>query len=181
MYNVIHHTTTIFMSPEVHEYTIRPAASEDAVRLAEIYNPYVRDTAISFEESPVEASEMAARIEKLVQAGLPWLVAEHDGIVVGYAYATKWRERHAYRFSVECTVYVAKEFHGKRVAHALYKALFQKLKFSGYHAVLASIALPNAASIGLHEKFGMQKVAHFSEVGFKFGAWHDGGIWQVTL
>ncbi len=165
----------------MHEYTIRPAAPEDAIRLAEIYNPYVLNTAISFEESPVEPTEMAARVEKLSQASLPWLVAEHNGTVVGYAYATKWRERHAYRFSVECTVYVAEDFHGKRVAHALYEALFQKLRVGGFHAVLAVIALPNPASIGLHEKFGMQKVAHFSQVGFKFGTWHDVGNWQITL
>ncbi len=167
--------------PKMHDYTIRDAVSEDSIRLAEIYHPYVLNTAISFEELPVGATEMAARLGKLVQEGLPWLVAEYNGTVVGYAYATKWRERHAYRFSVECTVYVAESFHGKRVGNALYGALFQKLKFSGYHSVLAVIALPNSASIGLHEKFGMQKVAHFSQVGFKLGAWHDVGNWQVIL
>lgn len=165
----------------MHNYAVRPVTFADAVRVAEIYNPYVLDTAISFEESPVQTTEMATRIERLQESGLPWLVAEHDGHVAGYAYAAKWRERHAYRFSVECTVYVDGAFRGKGVGHALYESLFRELRQAGFHAVLAVIALPNNASVNLHEKFGMRKVAHFSQVGFKFGIWHDVGNWQITL
>ncbi len=163
------------------EYTIRSATPDDAARLAEIYNRYVLETAISFEETPVQPAEMRARISTHLQAGLPWLVAEHDGGVVGYAYAGRWRERHAYRFSAECTVYVAEAFHGKGVGRALYARLFEDLEQAGFHAVLAVIALPNPASVGLHEKFGMRKVAHLRQVGFKFGTWHDVGNWQVLL
>ena len=160
---------------------IRAAEVDDASRLAEIYNPYVLETSISFEEAPVSPDEMAGRIQKVRQAGLPWLVAEHDGTLVGYAYATRWRERHAYRFSVECTVYTAAACQGRGVGRALYDVLFPMLQAAGYHAVVAVIALPNPASIALHERLGMRKVAHFPQVGFKFGQWHDVGNWQVVF
>jgi L-amino acid N-acyltransferase YncA len=160
---------------------IRAAEVDDASRLAEIYNPYVLETSISFEEAPVSADEMAGRIRKVRQAGLPWLVAEQEDIIAGYAYATRWRERHAYRFAVECTVYTAAECQGQGVGRALYGVLLPALKAAGYHAVVAVIALPNPASVALHERFGMRKVAHFPQVGFKFGQWHDVGNWQVVF
>jgi L-amino acid N-acyltransferase YncA len=160
---------------------LRDARDDDASSIVAIYNPYVRDTAISFEEAPVTVDEMAQRIRKVRQAGLPWLVAEHEGVLVGYAYATRWRERHAYRFTVECTVYAAADFQGRGVGAALYGTLFPRLRDAGCHAVVAVIVLPNPTSIGLHERFGMRKVAHFPEVGHKFGRWHDVGNWQVVL
>ncbi len=160
---------------------IRAAEVDDASRLVEIYNPYVLETSISFEEAPVSADEMAGRIRKVRQAGLPWLVAEQEDIIAGYAYATRWRERHAYRFAVECTVYTAAECQGQGVWRALYGVLLPALKAAGYHAVVAVIALPNPASVALHERFGMRKVAHFPQVGFKFGQWHDVGNWQVVF
>lgn len=165
----------------MNTYNIRSATVEDAVRIADIYNPYVANTAISFEESPVTPQEMAARIRKVQAADLPWLVAEHEGVAVGYAYATKWKERHAYRFSVECTVYASTHFKGKGVGRALYGVLFPALKQAGCHAVIAGIALPNPSSIRLHEHIGMSKVAHYPQVGFKFGQWHDVGNWQIVL
>ena len=160
---------------------IRAAEVDDASRLAEIYNPYVLETSISFEEAPVSPYEMAGRFRKVRQAGLPWLVAEQEDIIAGYAYATRWRERHAYRFAVECTVYTAAECQGQGVGRALYGVLLPALKAAGYHAVVAVIALPNPASVALHERFGMRKVAHFPQVGFKFGQWHDVGNWQVVF
>ena len=165
----------------MHSYNIRSATVEDAARIVEIYNHFVAHTAISFEESPVSPQDMAARVTKVQDANLPWLVAEHDGVVVGYAYATKWKERHAYRFSVECTVYAAADFRGKGAGRALYGVLFPNLKAAGCHAVIAGIALPNASSVRLHEHIGMSKVAHFPQVGFKFGQWHDVGNWQVVF
>jgi phosphinothricin acetyltransferase len=162
-------------------HRIRAALPEDAQRIADIYNPYVRDTAISFEEAVVSADTMADRMAKVREAGLPWLVAEHDAKVVAYAYATRWRERHAYRYSVECTVYAAPESRGTGVGQALYEVLFPGLKAAGLHAVIAVIALPNPSSIALHERFGMRQVAHFRQVGFKFGQWHDVGNWQVVF
>ena len=163
------------------QHHIRPALPEDAPRIADIYNPYVRDTAISFEEAAVSAEAMADRMAKVREASLPWLVAEHAGEVVAYAYATRWRERHAYRYSVECTVYAAPECRGTGVGQALYEVLFPGLRAAGLHAIIAVIALPNPSSIALHERLGMRKVAHFTQVGFKFGQWHDVGNWQIVL
>ncbi len=159
---------------------VRAATCADAARVVEIYNHYVLATAISFEEVAVTATEMAARMDAVAQFSLPWLLAERDGQLLGYAYASRWRERHAYRFSVETTVYLAPGNHGQGVGTALYAQLFDMLRDAGHHAAMGVIALPNAPSIALHEKFGMRKVAHFREVGHKFGRWHDVGNWQVV-
>lgn len=161
--------------------TVRPATSDDAAGVAGIYNHYVQHTAISFEEAPVSGDEMGNRIAKITRAGLPWLVAEHEGRVIGHAYAGPWRERAAYRFAVECTVYTAADHQGRGIGSALYRTLFERLAQGGWHTVLAVIALPNDASVALHEKFGLRKVAHFAEVGWKFGRWHDVGNWQRLL
>lgn len=160
---------------------IRDATLDDAAPIASIYNPYVLNTSISFEEAEVAVAEMTGRIADLQANGLPWLVAEVDGGVAGYAYASKWRVRHAYRFSAETTVYLAPDHAGKGIGTALYGALFDRLREAGYHVAIGGIALPNAASIALHEKLGFEKVAQFSEVGFKFDRWTDVGYWQLNL
>lgn len=160
---------------------IRNARSEDAPQIADIYRPYVETTAISFEEVPVTASDMADRMEAVQALALPWLVAEQDGVIAGYAYATPWKARHAYRHSVEITVYLRQNALARGLGTALYSALFDALQKRPIHAVVACIALPNAHSVALHEKFGMRKVAHFAEVGYKLGAWRDVGYWQVNL
>lgn len=160
---------------------IRTATASDAGSIARIYNLYVLNTAITFEEQAVSAQEMAGRIAEVDSAGLPWLVAEQDGNVIGYAYASKWKVRFAYRFSVEITVYLDPDFVGKEYGTSLYEHLFASLRERGMHVVIGVIALPNPASVALHEKFGLKKVAHFSEVGFKFGKWIDVGYWQITL
>lgn len=160
---------------------IRAATTDDAEAIAAIYNHYILTTTVTFEEAAVAADEMAQRIADLQVAGLPWLVATSGVAVVGYAYASKWRARHAYRFSVESTVYVDAGRHGKGVGDALYVRLLEQLADAGYHLVIGGIALPNDASVGLHEKHGFDKVAHFREVGFKFGRWLDVGYWQKTL
>lgn len=160
---------------------IREVAPSDAGGIAEIYNHYVAETVVTFEEEPVAAQEIARRIEEVRSASLPWLVAEEDRRVIGYAYATRWRTRTGYRFSVEVTVYLAPDSGGRGVGSKLYGRLFPLLQERGVHAVMGGIALPNDASVALHEKFGMQKVAHFQEVGFKLGRWIDVGYWQRTL
>ncbi len=160
---------------------LRPADAADVEAIRRIYNLYVATTTISFEEEPVTAEAMAGRLAGVQAAGLPWLVAATSAGVCGYACATRWRERHAYRFTVECTAYVAPEALGAGVGSALYGRLLPQLKQLGLHAVIAVIALPNPASIALHEKFGLSKVAHFREVGHKFGRWHDVGHWQALL
>lgn len=159
--------------------TIRACTPADAADICAIYNHYVRNTVITFEEEPVSVSDMRLRIENCTRT-YPWLVREIEGRVVGYAYATRWKERAAYRHSVEVSVYVAansfREGHGR----ALYAELIARLAQRGCHALIGGIALPNDASVALHETFGFTKVAHFTEVGHKFGRWIDVGYWQKT-
>jgi len=111
-------------------------------------------------------------------ASLPWLVAELDGEVAGYAYASPWASRVGYRFTVEITVYVHRDHGGKGLGSALYGALLPMLEAGGIHSVIGGIALPNEGSVALHEKFGLRKVAHYDEVGIKFGQWIAVGYWQ---
>jgi len=160
---------------------IRAATALDAAAIAAIYNPYIADTTISFEEEPVSADEMRGRIAAVQDGGLPWLVLERDGEIAGYAYATKWRVRHAYRYSVETSVYLAARHAGKGAGTALYTVLLEQLRAAGCHLAIGGIAQPNAASVALHEKMGYRKVAHFGEVGFKFGRWVDVGYWERRL
>jgi phosphinothricin acetyltransferase len=162
------------------EPSIRAAAAGDPAAIAAIYNHYVARTVITFEEEPVSAPEMARRIEA-TSASLPWLVAEREGEVVGYAYATPWRARSAYRFSVEVTVYVDPDRPRLGIGRRLYEALLPELHARGIHAAFGVIALPNDASVALHERFGFEKVAHLREVGFKFDRWIDVGYWQLLL
>ena len=160
---------------------IRNAELDDAKFIAEIYNYYIQNTIVTFEEELVTASSVSERIGELKALNLPWLVAEDKGEVVGYAYASKWGGRCAYRHSVEATVYLNHNLQSKGWGTKLYSALFETLKERSVHVVIGGISLPNDASVALHEKFGMEKVAHFKEVGFKFGEWVDVGYWQFML
>ena len=160
---------------------IRPAKEADCSGLATIYNHYIANTVVTFEEDAVDAQAFQLRLAETAEAGLPWLVADVGGKIAGYAYASKWKGRCAYRFSVEVTVYLSPDFTGQGLGSDLYTALFAALGERSFHAVMGGISLPNAASIALHEKFGMKKVAHFEEVGYKFGRWIDVGYWQGKL
>lgn len=163
---------------------LRPASPLDAAQIAAIYNPYVLDTTISFEEQPVSMDEMASRIAQTLQDQLPWLVACEEGDagrVLGYAYASKWRVRPAYRHSVETSVYLRPSATGRGLGRQLYQALLAQLAVQGFHTAIGGIALPNAASVALHEQLGFAKVAHFTAVGFKSGKWVDVGYWQKML
>jgi L-amino acid N-acyltransferase YncA len=160
---------------------IREVVVADAAALSSIYNRYVLETTVSFEERAITLAEMVDRIEEVRAADLPWFVAEENGVVAGYAYATKWKGRSAYRFSVETSVYLAAGWQGKGLGTSLYQHVLNQLRGLGIHLAIGGIALPNPASIALHEKLGFRKVAHFSEVGFKFGKWVDLGYWQLRL
>jgi len=161
---------------------VRLIQEKDVEKITDIYNHYITDTIITFEEERILPAVMAARIKKVTTDNLPWFVAEDDsGSVVGYAYATKWRERFAYRYSVEVTVYLAVNAIKNGMGSRLYETLFSELKTRNIHTVIGGITLPNEASIALHEKFGMKKSAHFKEVGFKFKQWLDVGYWQGEL
>ena len=159
---------------------IRVAQSADAQAIAAIYAPYVRDTAISFETEPPSAGIMAQRIARTLETH-PWLVAERDGVVVGYAYAGKHRERAAYRWSVEVTVYVDSAACQSGVGRALYAALLDVLRRQGFRSALAEIVLPNAGSVRLHEAAGFKPIGAYKDVGFKLGRWHDIGYWRLGL
>lgn len=161
--------------------TVRPAAAADAEALTGIYNHYVRESIATFHEEPLSPSEMSAQLRGVESAELPWLVAEADGKILGYAYAGKWKGRCAYRFSVEITAYLVPGYQGRGIGSKLYGCILGILRDKGIHSVIGGIALPNDASIALHEKFGFRKVAHFRETGFKFGRWVDVGYWQRTL
>ena len=161
---------------------IRDATADDAAALATIYNHYVTNTVVTFEEAPLSAQEMAGRITEIQSAGLPFLVSAAEGMsITGYAHASKWKGRCAYRHSAEITVYLDPQHTGRGVGSALYDALLPLLKERGIHAVIGGIALPNDASVALHEKFGLAKVGHFTEVGRKFDRWIDVGYWQRVL
>lgn len=160
---------------------IRPASPLDAARICAIYNHYVDGTTISFEETPVSTADMAARIANVIDSGLPWLVLTDGDAIIGYAYATKWRARPAYRHAVESTIYLDAALAGRGHGMRLYASLLEDLRARGLHTVIAGIAQPNARSVRLHERLGFVKVAHFSEVGFKLGLWLDVGYWQMRL
>jgi L-amino acid N-acyltransferase YncA len=166
---------------ETEMASIRPVVVQDAEAIVTIYNHYVLKTIMTFEEEAVPATEIIRRIEEVQDASLPWLVAELAGAVVGYAYATKWRLRYAYRFSVEVTVYVDPLSGNRGIGSDLYTHLVAALRDRGVHTAMGGIALPNDASVALHEKFGFKKVAHFEEVGFKFSRWIDVGYWARIL
>ena len=155
-------------------------ADRDASGCAEIYAPFVRETAISFEEQPAGAAEFVDRITETSRR-YPWLVAEDDGRVVGYAYASAHRARAAYRWAVDVAVYVAADQRRKGVGRALYEALLGLLASQGFQIACAGITLPNPASVALHEAVGFTPVGVYRRIGWKAGAWHDVGWWQREL
>jgi len=160
---------------------VRSADAGDAARIVPIYNYYIAETCITFETDPVTVTEMAQRIQETRQLSLPWLVVEEDGQLCGYAYASKWKGRCAYRFSVEATIYLDPASIGKGIGITLYTALIEAIKAASMRSVIGGIALPNDASIRLHERLGFRKVGHFEKVGFKHDRWVDVGYWQLQL
>lgn len=159
---------------------IRLATTDDARACAAIYAPIVEHTATSFETTAPDAHEFARRIADVLVA-LPWLVATDQDGVMGYAYASKHRERAAYQWSVDTSVYVHERCRGRGVGKALYEDLFARLKRQNIYAAHAGITLPNAGSVGLHEAMGFRPIGVYERVGFKHGAWHDVGWWQREL
>ena len=153
---------------------------DDAAAIAEIYAPFVTGSAVSFETEPPDETAMRGRIE----AGgdlYPWLVAEEEGRLLGYAYAARFRERPAYRFTVETSVYLRAEAAGRGLGRQLYEPLLANLEGQGFTQAIAAITLPNEASVRLHERLGFERAGTYRQVGWKFGAWHDVGLWQRAL
>ena len=154
--------------------------ARDGAACAEIYAPFVRDSPVSFEEREPDAQEVADRIE-LTARTHPWLVAETDDRLVGYAYATAHRGRAAYQWAADVAVYVADGQRRKGIGRALYGALLPLLVRQGLRIACAGITLPNDASVALHEACGFEPVGVYRRIGWKAGAWRDVGWWQVEL
>lgn len=159
---------------------VRVATEADARAVAAIYAPYVTDTAISFEERPPSPAEMAERMAATLETH-PFLVHDDGQGVVGYAYAGAHASRPAYRWSCNVSVYVAPGHTRRGIGRALYADLLAILKAQGFHSVFAGVALPNTASVGLHEAMGFAHLGTYREVGFKNGRWHDVGWWRLAL
>lgn len=160
---------------------IRSATNDDAAAIAAIYNHYVLNTIVTFEEEPISTAEMFRRIDEITTTRLPWFVAVENDRILGYTHASKWKSRCAYRYSAESTVYLDKHATGRGLGTELYTALIADLKKDKYHGIIGGVALPNAASVALHEKLGFKKIGHFKEVGWKFGQWIDVGYWELIL
>ena len=152
----------------------------DSQQICQIYNYYIENSGVTFEEQPVNQGIMVERIAS-IQKQLPWLVFEEAGEILGYAYVSPWKPRSAYRFSVESSIYIANCAAGKGIGKRLYQALLERLSDYPISRVIAGIALPNPASIKLHEYLGFHKVAEFERVGFKFGNWINVGYWQQQI
>ncbi|MDT0551779.1 GNAT family N-acetyltransferase [Urechidicola vernalis] len=159
---------------------IRKVQLKDAKQIVAIYNYFVLNSIVTFDKTPFSESDFVTRI-KNIQKKYPFIVFEENGAILGYAYANKWREKPAYKQTIESTVYVKHNIHNKGIGSKLYKELLNNLRENNYHTVVGGLSLPNDASIKLHENFGFKKVAHFKEVGFKFGDWVDVGFWQLKL
>jgi phosphinothricin acetyltransferase len=157
---------------------IRPVTEDDAEQIQAIYSPIVKQTVISFETNPPTVDEMRQRV---VQANLPWLVCEDQGTMLGYVYAAQHRTRAAYQWSVDVSVYTHPNARRRGVGRALYSSLFKILTLQGFRNAYAGIALPNPASVGLHEALGFQPIGVYKAVGYKFDTWHDVGWWQLSL
>jgi L-amino acid N-acyltransferase YncA len=159
---------------------IRDVAIEDAAAICEIYNHYVANTIVTFDEGPTQLGQMQAMIAEVTSA-YPWYVWEEGGKVVGYACARRWHERSAYRFAAQGTVYLHPDWIGKGMGRQLYQRVISEVRSRGFHSLIGSIALPNEASVALHEKLGFVKVGHLKEVGWKFDRWIDVGYWELPL
>ncbi|MDD5090507.1 MAG: GNAT family N-acetyltransferase [Candidatus Wallbacteria bacterium] len=158
---------------------IRAATMEDAPAVCRIYNHYIEHTCVTFEEIPVTVTDMENRIRKVTEK-YPWLIYEEKDLVLGYSFANAWKDRTAYRYCAESSVYLSHDATGRGVGRSLYSILLSELAAQGVHSVIGGIAQPNPASVALHEKLGFKKVAHFREVGRKFDQWIDVGYWELT-
>lgn len=159
---------------------IRLANPSDAVAMLAIYAPYIRNTSLTFETKVPAVADFANRVRSYMEL-FPWLVFESEGQVVGYAYASRYREREAYQWSVECSVYVQDDQHRTGIGRKLYRALFTMLRAQGFTTVYAVINLPNEASVAFHEQIGFRYFATYQKVGYKLGKWKDVGWWQLQL
>jgi L-amino acid N-acyltransferase YncA len=160
--------------------TLRLATPGDARGILDIYAPYIENTSFTFETEVPSTDAFAERISSYLQQW-PWLVIEENGVIAGYAYASRYRERVAYQWSVECSVYVHDDYHRRGIARVLYETLFSILQLQGFRNVYAVINLPNDKSVALHESMGFTYFATYEQVGYKLGHWKNVGWWRLIL
>ena len=168
------------MTP-VPEITVRAISDTDAEPVTRIYNHYITNTIVTFETEPVDSADMLKRIRETRDTGLPWIVAETGAGIAGFAYASRWKGRCAYRFSVESTIYLDAEQTGRGLGKRLYAQLIDEIRAISMHSVIGGISLPNEASVRLHETLGFKQIGQFEQVGRKFDRWIDVGYWQLLL
>lgn len=159
---------------------IRLATIDDSASILRIYTPFITDTIITFEYTVPSITEFKERMAH-IQASYPWLVCEINNIIAGYAYASRFREREAYKWSVDFAIYIDPEYQGKNIGKALYYALSEALKLQGYYNAYAGVTIPNVKSEGLHEAFGFHSIGTYHNVGYKFGGWHDVRWYEINL
>ena len=160
---------------------IRPVRAEDGAAICAIYNHYVENSISTFEEKQVQIDEMRKRIRK-ISAKYPYLVWEDDsGEIDGFAYINTWKEREAYRFSAELSVYIKDDLRGRGMGRSLVERLLEEARKTEIHSLVSGIVLPNDASVSLHEKFGFVKIGLFREIGFKLNRWLDVGYWELIF
>lgn len=163
------------------DVSVRDARESDAAAIAAIYNHYIRATVITFEVDELGTDEIVRRVRDVTDMGLPWVVAEDSDRILGYAYAHQFRARAAYNLTVETTIYLDSTSTGRGVGTALYAHLLPRLRALGLHVAIAGIALPNEASVAVHESFGFAPAGLLRQVGRKFDQWIDVGYWQLAL
>jgi phosphinothricin acetyltransferase len=158
----------------------RPVTPADAPAIAEIYNYYIANTAITFEEEMLDPGRMAERIQAVIPR-YPWFVWEEEGELAGYAYAHAWHQRAAYRFAAEDSIYLKRGWERRGIGGRLLERVIGELREQGCHVLMAVITVPNENSVGLHENLGFKKVGQFNEIGFKLGKRLDVGYWELIL
>ena len=159
---------------------LRAVVPGDAGEIAEIYNHYIRHTAVTYEEEPLTAEAMGERIRAVIPQ-YPWFVWEHEGLIAGYAYAHAWHRRAAYRYAAEDSIYLRPGWEGRGIGKKLLGALIEELKKRELHVLMSVITVPNPASAALHEGLGFKKAGQFNEIGFKLGKRLDVGYWELIL
>ena len=160
---------------------IRKVQLSDAEDIVNIYNYYIENTIISFETLKIDVNEETQRIKKILNNNYPFIVYEEQDMVLGYAYLSKWRERDAYKNTLETSIYVHKDYHNKGIGKILYKELINLGKAQGIHVLIGGMSIPNPQSQKLHEKLGFERVGLFKEVGYKFNKFIDVEFWQLNI
>lgn len=164
----------------IKDKKIRLATEDDSDSILQIYTPYITNTAITFEYQVPTIMEFRERMAN-IQKNYPWLVCEISNHIVGYAYASRFREREAYKWSVDFSVYINQDYHRKNIGKALYFALFELLKLQGYYNAYAGVTLPNIKSENFHEAFGFKSIGVYHKVGYKFDSWHDVKWYELKI